>query len=156
MSPLAWRQLGEEEFAVAWEKYYAVPPPGTPLRAFRIPDSFDSRLPALQPLLAEFHGRLLRAFRDCLPLGRKMFALDYHHPSFEFDPHVPFESGPLDPGHWPVTVLPEGDDTIYVAHDLSFGTTSAWDPQSITFFGEALLERLAVKRPRLLDGWERV
>lgn len=154
MGPLAWRLLGDDEFNAAWDRCSAVPVPGTPLRTWRIPDSFDSRLPEVQPLLAGFHGAVLRAFRDCLPRGRKMFALDYHHPSYEFDPHVPFEHDPRDAGRWPVTVLPEGDDTIYVAHDLSFGTVSAWNPQAITFFGEALLARIERERPRLMEGWD--
>lgn len=150
--PSAWRQLGDEEFAAIWEKFSAVPPPGAPTKTYVVPAAFDSRTPEAQLLLSEFHSTLLQHFCACLPPGRKLFALDYHHASFEFDPHALPRSGATHP--WPVTLLPEGDDTIYVAYDLSFGTCSAWNPESLTFFGAGLLACLDGKRPRLLSGWE--
>jgi hypothetical protein len=149
--PPAWRELNAAEFDAIWATHAQVPKSGVPSRTLRVPDGFDSRLPAAKLLLDEFHRQLFRAFRACLPRGRKMYALDYHHPSYEFDPHA--LSDAVSDAGWPVTVLPEGDDTIYVADDLSFGTRAEWTPESLTFFGSTLLARLDAEPPRLLDGW---
>jgi Protein of unknown function (DUF2716) len=45
----------------------------------------------------------LRAFETCVPRGDRMYALDWQHSSYWFDPHVP--SGE----EWFVPVLPNGD-----------------------------------------------
>jgi hypothetical protein len=147
--PTAWRRLDDAEFERLWALASTQPIETIPARTYRIPASFDSRAPEAQRLLAEFHATLLQIFRDCLPVGRKLYALDYHHPSYEFDPHVPFDPGSV----WPVSVLPEGDDTTYVSEDRAIGTGSTWDPPTLTFFGTPLLDRLVRARPGLLEGF---
>ncbi|MEZ4703980.1 MAG: DUF2716 domain-containing protein [Bdellovibrionota bacterium] len=69
----------------------------------------------------------------------KMWAMDWHHPSYEFDPRKPMD---LDQefDRWLVPIFPNGDYTVFLCQDYAnvwFG--HPWQ-QSIALVGEALVD----------------
>jgi hypothetical protein len=168
----AWTELTEKELDEVWERFFR-------------PVSFRTGLdPADWPGIVEpspsvtyrfeypvddldfdnLHDCALAAFRQCLESGDRMYAIDIHHPSYWFTPHVPIEawSPPgfwertLEPGtpvrpadRWPVPVLPNGDYYIFLARDFSWGIFGHPWEQTMCVFGERLLAAFDARQPLL-------
>ena len=64
-------------------------------------------------LESDLNGRMLAAFRHCLSPSERLYALDWQHPGYWFDPHGAFD--PSDPDGWKVPVFPAGDYYIEIS-----------------------------------------
>jgi hypothetical protein len=171
-----WQQLADRRVDEVWNRYAAVfgSPPG---RDFRTPSpsvTWDISAIYLRPapefaaLEADLTAKVFRALRTCTSPGERLYALDWNHPCYLFDPHHPGATAGPEP--WPVPVLPNGDHYIFLAPDLRFGTIGNCVAQTICVFGQQLLNLLSDDPPRVFDrptwsaeeraalraGWERL
>jgi hypothetical protein len=90
-------------------------------------------------LYQDLAEKMLAVFRELVPPGESLYALDYHHDCYRLFPHVPFEKGatleemtgnyteehfqmaqrqiqpPPFASRWPVTIQPDGDPAHWFA-----------------------------------------
>ena len=91
--------------------------------------------------------KLLAALRHCLRPPARLYALDWQHPCYWFDPFGRIDVDAL--GLWPVPLLPDGDYYIFLAEDFSFGIFGHPWEQTMCIFGQTLVEAVEAGRPRL-------
>src|SRR5205814_487330 len=82
--------------------------------------SLQFRKCTLEAVAADLNYQMLRALQSCTAPGERVYALDWQHPCFWFDPRGGVASG--EPKEWAVPVLPDGDHYVFLAKDLRFGT----------------------------------
>jgi hypothetical protein len=97
----------------------------------------------------DLNRKTLKAFRRCVPPGKRIYTLNWQHECFFFNPHKQVETA--DTKAWKIPVLPDGDYYIFVAQDLSFGIFGHPWEQTICIFGSDLLEAFESDNPRLLN-----
>ncbi|MFJ5985454.1 DUF2716 domain-containing protein [Lentzea sp. NPDC092896] len=99
---------------------WTLPPCGTSDRPFP-----DSTLPVAQVVCD--------VLRDCVECWDSVFHHDGVHPSTQYRPHRVTDIRDLD--RWEYSHYPNGDYSIFVAKDLSFGVVGDPYEQSLCFFG---------------------
>jgi len=100
---------------------------------FDIKDCFSPNYP--YDKLEEF---ALDLFKNISSPGERLYSLDWHHPSYDFDPRKPMERGEFD--EWIVPIFPNGDYYIFLTKDFNnvwFG--HPWE-QTITLIGDEIVE----------------
>src|SRR5262249_38273685 len=105
---------------------------------------YDGGEEALRRLESNLNARALGALRTCTAPGEQVYALDWQHACFSFDPRGGVSSG--DPEVGVVPVLPSGDHYCFMARDLRFGLIGHMDT-SVCVFGEQLLAELKADPP---------
>jgi len=141
MNGRPWRKLERSEATAIWNRFYSTfefrpstKPQDWP--GIREPEpsitwSIQAALADPDPLMIEthrtFNRALLEALQGFLPLQSAVLALDWQHPCYEFFPHdhegsVRPDGYGAKPSPWRVPVLPDGDYSIFLAHDFSWGT----------------------------------
>ncbi|MEZ6139547.1 MAG: DUF2716 domain-containing protein [Zavarzinella sp.] len=87
---------------------------------------------------SEFTLALLKAFRQCTRPGERLWAIDWQHAWYYFDPHAGITTATRD--EWAMPILPDGDSYNYVAPDFRFGVQMGWSATGpVTIFGEDLI-----------------
>jgi hypothetical protein len=96
----------------------------------------------------ELNMEMFRLFRELLLPSQRLYALDWQHPCYWFNPYGLFDFSPVHNGMIPV--IPDGDYSIFVADDFHFGTFGHPWEQTICVWGEPLLELVSHRHPRML------
>jgi hypothetical protein len=91
--------------------------------------------------------KTLAAFRRCTYAHQWLYALDWQHACYRFYPHQPFLAHNLEA--WSVSVLPNGDYSIFLAQDFSFGIFGHPWEKTMCVFGQGLLDAFAQDQPLL-------
>ena len=99
--------------------------------------------------VADPNAGLFPAFKACVPPGGRLYALDWQHACYTFNPFGRFEFSAIYEGMIPV--VPDGDYSIFLADDLSFGTFGHPWEQTVCFFGQPMLAAIERDRPKALD-----
>ncbi|MBL8793911.1 MAG: DUF2716 domain-containing protein [Planctomycetia bacterium] len=148
---LGWVELTDAEENAAWHRFEAAFGHfGTGIRepvpslTWNISGVYDGGEELLRWLEADLNAKALRSLTACTSLGESVYALDWQHPCFWFDPRGGVRSG--DPDEWAVPVLPNGDHYVFLARDLRFGFIGHMDA-SVCVFGAPLLAELAADLP---------
>ena len=153
----AWRKLSASETESAWNRFYFafhpgatdplgrldVHPPG-PSVTWDLAETWNDPDPLLRDAHVRFNRWLLDALVSLLEPTAFVYAFDVNHYYQAFYPHRATEVE-----SWLVTVLPDGDYTVFVAPDLSFGTFGHCENSTLCIFGQALIEALG-PRPSTL------
>lgn len=72
--------------------------------------------------------------------GETMYALDWRHNCFEFNPLLPFEKDEF--GEWLIPAFPNGDYLFFLLKDLKSGVFADGINLKVSFFGEKILKTL--------------
>ncbi len=100
-------------------------------------------------VIAELSVLALALFRAVTPVTHAIYALDWQHASYRFQPHA----HPLDAA-WPVSVYPDGDYYMFFPDEAPGPLRWGWFghpwEQTICLFGAPLLAALPSPSPRLL------
>ncbi|HJZ58724.1 MAG TPA: DUF2716 domain-containing protein [Gemmataceae bacterium] len=147
---LGWVELSPPEVDAVWDRFEVafgffgtgIREP-TPSLTWDIGWVFDEEQ-AFDRLEADFNAKGLGALRACTAPGERVYALDWMHSCFWFDPRGGVASG--DPDEWAVPVFPNGDHYVFLARDLRFGFIGQMNT-SVCAFGEGLLRALAADPP---------
>jgi hypothetical protein len=168
----AWQELSSVESSGVWDRFYdrfqfrpSVLPEQWPGIAEPEPSvTYRFEYPSDPGEVVDLHESALAAFRACTPPGGRMVVLDWQHACYRFSPHVSFEEWerpdlrnegflPVQPidfaDLWLVPVFPNGDYSVFLAPDLSWGLFGHPWEQTICVFGEALLAAFGARPPRL-------
>jgi hypothetical protein len=158
-----WTKLNHLEYNQVWDTFDAEfefgkqTPDGlviqepAPSITYDISDAFTMEFaPWGDPAIhADVHGRFLAAFQSCVAPGETLYALDWQHDAYHFDPHQPFAWDDL--CEWKVPIIPNGDYYIHIAKDFSFGTFGHPWELTLCVFGEQLLTIVRHDPPALLN-----
>jgi hypothetical protein len=151
-----WNQLSESDYNRAWDRFYkvfdfrpSIKPedwPGirepAPSVTYSISHIYGN--PEYAALESDLQVSARAAFQACARHDEAMYALDWHHPGYLFQPHALAESD-----FWPVPALPNGDYYIFLATDFRFGWFGHPWERTICIFGSPLLSAIDRRRPRL-------
>ena len=74
--------------------------------------------------------------------SHEMTALNWQHTPYRYSPAEQAVAGP---DVWPVPVFPNGDYYIHLAHDLEWGTLGHPWQESLTLWGDELIESLGAE-----------
>ena len=143
-----WTELSQAEYDDVWtrfERVFAFRPdtrpeggPGilepTPSRTYR----FEYPVHPLDE--SDLRESALRAFERCVPRSQRMYALDWNHACYWFDPHAASAQD------WFHPVFPNGDYYIFLARDFSWGLFGHPWEQTICIFGEPSRRSQRVRR----------
>ena len=94
------------------------------------------------------------AFRACMQADQRLYAFDWQHVTYWFYPYRSFPAGDLEA--WCVPVLPNGDYSIFLAEDFSFGIFGHPWEQTLCVFGQRLLDSYAQAQPLLFTQIVRI
>ncbi len=108
--------------------------------------------------------KIIQAFINCTAPGKKMYAFDWHHSTFIFDPRNPEEQSSeyiSDPKYFgggyhacfPV-FYPDGDYYFFTAEDLSYGYLSHPWRLEVWIFGDELISEFNSFYKDL--GWKKI
>jgi Protein of unknown function (DUF2716) len=151
-----WRSLGWEEvpktdepaIKAAWianlepGEEVVIPEPSRMWRGERF--ARHRQQPELE---TEFTLKLLDAFRKCTKPGERLWAIDWQHAWYYFNPHAEITTASRD--EWAIPVLPDGDSYNYVAPDFRFGVIMGWRATGpVTIFGEDLITAFEANPPK--------
>lgn len=160
--PGRWRELETPEKRALWDRFYlhfgfrpSIRPEDWPGIAEPEPSmtwSIQIALADPDPLMVEthraFNGALLDALRGFVPLQAPVLALEWQHTCYEFFPHqhhgaVDVNGSGPNPSPWQLPILPDGEYSIFVPHDFSWGTFGHPWEGTLCVWGEPLLARLS-------------
>lgn len=156
--PIAFEELNAPEYERVWDRVYAelsfrpsVHRENWPGIKEPIPSiTYDiSRADPHSHSLYEFNHRLAAAFRQCINTNERLYALDWQHPCYWFDPNKLAE--PADPSQWKISPLPDGDYSIFLAADFRWGIFGHPWEQTMCIFGDLLLRAVSMKPPKVLN-----
>ena len=97
---------------------------------------------------ADPNADLFTAFKACVPPGARLYALDWQHTCYTFNPFGRVEFSEVYEGMIPV--VPNGDYSIFLADDLSFGAFGHPWEQTVCIFGQPMLSAIERDRPKSL------
>ncbi|MEU5919165.1 DUF2716 domain-containing protein [Streptomyces sp. NPDC047141] len=78
----------------------------------------------------------------CVPPQGTLFALDWQHASYRFQPHLLRGS---QHGGWPLSPFPDGDYFIYLSEDFVTGSFGHPWEYSLCLFGRGLLDSVSAR-----------
>lgn len=136
---MTWQELQRDEYDSVWDRFYAQ-------FDFR-PDYYERAMPAIREIkpfetfdlsidfddckIDSLNAIFANAFSAILEPHHCIYALDWQHTSYKFDPRESAE--------WSLSVFPNGDYYIFLADDFSFGTFGHPWQLSLCVFGQTLL-----------------
>ena len=134
----------EARFLFKPDYYGSVPaisePEGSIVFRFKAEFS-DAELDSLDALFRE-------AFAELTPEGEAMYALDWQHESYRFDPHSDYTG-------MPIGVFPDGDYFIILSEQIDMGTFGHPWQGTICVFGDKLVRFIESRQPSIFERIER-
>jgi Protein of unknown function (DUF2716) len=146
----AWVELNEQEYSAVWDSFFFW---------FRFSPSTHNfpGILELEPSLTyswnydslitnrdNFRQNALMVFKTIIPLGGRIYALDWQHECYWFYPHLSGDE------HWWIDV-PDSEYAVFLAEDFSFGIFGHPWEETICVFGQVLLEAFQKYPPRLFE-----
>lgn len=166
MSAEAVRRLRDPEYDAVWDRFEA---------GFDFRPSVDEFPGIVEPVgsstwdlgpiqgehweqsLDRYEEILFSGFKASAAPGMELFVLDWQHTCYAVRPYLPtsdvFLSQSARKPHlagWPLSPYPNGDYSIYLAEDCSFGSFGHPWEQTVCVFGEMLLATVAASLDELL------
>ncbi|MFI8651481.1 DUF2716 domain-containing protein [Bacillus velezensis] len=93
--------------------------------------------------------QILKALQSC-PLKQEfIYALDWQHECYLFNPHAPIDKDEF--GEWLVSVIPNGDYCFFIHQDFQWGLLGDPRQQTITVFGSPLIRAIERNAPVLFQ-----
>lgn len=142
-----WQQLTEIEQKEVWDNFYRIfdfsPSidnfPGIrtslPYKKYSITKYFSSDVST-----AKLEDLALTLFTKISNPGDRLYALDWQHSCYDFDPRLEMERDEF--GEWVIPILPNGDYHIFLTKDFKnvwFG--HPWE-QTITLIGQDIVQQV--------------
>ncbi|MFA9334331.1 MULTISPECIES: DUF2716 domain-containing protein [Bacillus amyloliquefaciens group] len=93
--------------------------------------------------------QILKALQSCTLKQEFIYALDWQHECYLFNPHAPIDKDEF--GEWLVSVIPNGDYCFFIHQDFQWGLLGDPRQQTITVFGSPLIRAIERKAPVLFQ-----
>lgn len=151
----AWQLLSRSEYDAVWdgfeEKFDFKPtvhfnqfpsieePVGSVTYQFEYPSAENEETD-----VNDVNQKSLIAFQTLISQNEAIYALDWQHDCYWFYPHLPFTD-------WRIPIFPNGDYSIFLAKDFSFGIFAHPWEQTFCVWGNKLLADLQRNKPFLFE-----
>ncbi|MDF3257112.1 DUF2716 domain-containing protein [Bacillus velezensis] len=93
--------------------------------------------------------QILKALQSCTLKQEFIYALDWQHECYLFNPHSPIDKDEF--GEWLVSVIPNGDYCFFIHQDFQWGLLGDPRQQTITVFGSPLIRAIERNAPVLFQ-----
>lgn len=90
-----------------------------------------------------------QAWFKAISKGKRMYALNWKHEGYSFDPELPFEPGDVY-DKWLVPAFPNGDYIFFLTHDFKNGIFGDGINFRISLWGKEIIEALEANCPEML------
>ncbi len=153
---MRYQKLDDQEYERVWDEFEA--------RFEFKPDYYNLNEPAIkepaQSIIFSWRRNLsaedvdaleqviLEAFSELTPDQGIMYALDWQHESYKFDPHNDYRG-------MPIPIFPDGDYSIFLNSTMDMGTFAHPWQETICIFGRDLVNIIEAKLPFLYARVER-
>lgn len=144
--------LNEKEYDEVWNEFES--------RFKFIPNYYERLLPAITeptPSLVyklalsptdeeidELSSYFKALFCQAVESSQLMYALDWQHASYKFSPQQGYDN-------LPISIYPDGDYSIFLGPQMTFGTFGHPWQNILCIFGEELVGSVLKERPRMLE-----
>lgn len=147
---LGWSELENSTADSLWDKLWTdqgrlLEP--VPSVTWDIGDAFSQDQSKLNAAEVDLTIKTLANFKACARRGKCLYALDWQHPCFLFDPHGGAQKA--DAESWAVSVFPDGDTLCFIEPEFRFGTLGHVD-KTFCVFGSELLAAFERNKPAIL------
>lgn len=159
--------LLDERYEEVWDKVYDTlhffPTTGNTVLPFKIsaPHTVFGISCSKECELREFHRLITEAFINCTAPGELLYALDWQHSAFLFDPRKPEQMESIyvedskysDGGYWACfpDYYPDGDYYFFIDEQFRFGYLSHPWREEVWVFGDCLISEFESIYKQL--GW---
>jgi len=148
-----WISLNNHEYERVWDKFYkefsfkpSIYPQDWPSFSIELPYVTYELIKNYQDEeINELEDICKAALRSSIESDEFVYALDWQHESFLYSPYLQ-DSIPS------ISFYPDGDYYFFVRKDFSFGILGHPWEHSITIFGQELLKRLLIHKPKIFGG----
>ncbi|UJF35521.1 DUF2716 domain-containing protein [Paenibacillus hexagrammi] len=148
-----WISLRDDEYRRVWDKFYkdfsfkpSIDPQNWPSFTINLPYvTFELTKNYNNEDIDELEEIYKAALRSCLEPEEYIYALDWQHESFLYSPYLQ-DTIPS------ISFYPDGDYYLFLRKDFSFGFLGHPWEHSITIFGEELIKKLLIHKPRIFNG----
>ena len=157
---LNWIELSKTQYKEVWDKIdeeMSFKPSITDFPSFTVPSPF------ITYDISDYFGesvdftvyddleeKALYAFQENIAKNEYMYALDWQHPSYWINPYLEFEKDEFD--QWTVPIIPNGDYYFFIHKDFEWGFLGHPWEQTITIFGQALINSFEKHPPRMFQN----
>ena len=155
-----WIELESEQYQFVWDKFDKI---------FKFnPYGFKDKLPTFElpsPYqvfdISHLYGSdfennyknledcIVKAFLDCINEREYLYALDWQHSSYLFNPSLKTILNEW--GEWPITLYPNGDYYFFINETMSWGYLGHPWEKSISIFGEEFIKAVEKNRPNIFN-----
>jgi len=169
----SWLKLEKSEYAEVWDKFY---------QQFKFKPSVDEKdWPGIREPSAsvtydisnfwkdfteekyyDLHQKALQVFQNCTKTDEVMYALDWQHECYKFNPHLPLDTVPYKPhesasmlNQWLIQIIPDGDYSIFLTKDFKNGLFGHPWQQTICVFGNCFLQSFEKFKPIVFNEIKR-
>lgn len=104
---------------------------------FKLKDKIDA--------INDLHKKVLNAFKAILNRGDLIYALDWQHSCYKFDPRI------INIENWKIPALPNGDYYIFLTNNLMNGLFGHPWEGTICIFRQALIDEISNDSPIIFD-----
>lgn len=151
----AWELLSQNEYYSVWDNFeeqFDFKPTVYPNQFPSIKEPENSVVYQFEYPNAENENKVIKdinhksllSFRNIVPSDKSIYALDWQHDCYWFYPHLLFEE-------WRIPVFPDGDYSIFLAKDFSFGIFAHPWEQTFCVWGNTLLKEFQKNKPLLFE-----
>lgn len=92
--------------------------------------------------MREMETNALNAFQDCTSENERIYALNWQHQGYTFNPRLEMERNEFD--EWLIPLIPDGDYCLFLQKDLEWGILGIPFKNEIIVFGEKFTNSLHV------------
>ncbi|QBG58399.1 hypothetical protein D2M30_4100 [Bacillus amyloliquefaciens] len=133
-----------------WKPYsaFASIKPPKPFQVFNVSQGFNDEKGNIS-FLEDAEVQILKAFQSCTLKQEFIYALDWQHECYLFNPHAPIDKDEF--GEWLVPVIPNGDYCFFIHQDFQWGLSGDPRQQTITVFGSTLIRAIERNAPVLFQ-----
>jgi hypothetical protein len=151
-----WRQMVRVQEDAIWEKYRnQFAPKNGPMETphqsitWDISTAYLNDAHGLRALEDDFAGKVLEVLQQSTRPGEELYALDWQHRCYFFDPRYGVANA--DKQYWAVPFVPTYDPYVFLASDFRFGIISDWHLKTMCIFGQELLDGFQKAAPKILS-----
>lgn len=92
--------------------------------------------------MREMERNAIKAFIDCTNENERIFALNWQHQGYSFNPRLEMERNKFD--EWLIPLIPDGDYCLFLQEELEWGILGIPLKNEIIVFGEKFTKSFIV------------
>ncbi len=157
-----WIKLSEREYKTVWRQFkkkfnfrpsvYKKDWPGIeePVPSITYDISQIIKLSDKFSLIEDLAKKMVKAFQSITDEGKWIYALDWQHASFKFNPNLSFDkqSGQ---GVWLIPIYPDGDYYIFLSETQKNGVFGHPWEKTMCIFGDKLVKVILKDPPKMFN-----